>query len=87
MNTTFALLARFETPTVKLEDICAEFFGMSKEKAYERASVNALPVPTFRATDSQKSPRLVHIEDLGRLLDAQRSKANEEWKRSQTTAA
>ncbi len=27
MNTAFALLARFESPTVKLEDICDEYFG------------------------------------------------------------
>src|SRR5688572_5837122 len=56
MNTAFALLARFESPTVKLEDICAEYFGMDKEKAYQLAAVNELPVPTFRA-GSQKSPR------------------------------
>ncbi len=83
MNTAYALLARFETPTVPLERICEEFFGMKKEKAYERAALNELPVPTFRAAESQKAPRLVHIEDLARWLDQQRAKARKEWDKSQ----
>lgn len=82
MNTAFALLARFESPTVKLEDICEEFFGMEKSKAYERAAVDALPVPTFRGTGSQKAPRLVHVDDLAKHLDEQRAHARMEWERA-----
>lgn len=82
MNTAFALLARFESPTVPLEDICEEFFGMKKEKANEKASLNELPVPTFRASDSQKAPRLVHVDDLAKMLDEQRATAKAEWERS-----
>lgn len=82
MNTAFALLARFESPTVKLEDICVEFFGMAKEKAYQYAALNSLPVPTFRATESQKAPLLVHVEDLAKHLDDQRAAARAEWERS-----
>ena len=81
MQTAFALFARFESPTVKLEDICAEFFGMDKDKAYQNASLNNLPVPTFRA-GSQKSPRLIHVDDLAKWLDEQRSAATAEWERS-----
>jgi hypothetical protein len=83
LNTAYALLARFESPTVKLDDICEEFFGMKKEKANERAALNQLPVPTFRATDSQKAPRLIHVEDLARWLDDQRARAREEWQKAQ----
>lgn len=79
MNTAFALLARFESPTVALEDICEEFFGLRRDKAYQHASMQSLPVPTFRASDSQKAPRLVHVDDLARYLDAQRAKAQKEW--------
>ncbi len=82
MKTAFALFARFESPTVKLEDICEEFFGMGRDKAYQSANLNALPVPTFRASESQKAPRLVHIEDLARYIDQQRKAAREEWDRS-----
>lgn len=83
MNTAFALLARFESPTVKLEDICDEFFGMGKEKAYQRAALNELPVPTFRTSESQKAPRMVHVDDLAKLLDEQRAAARIEWEQSQ----
>lgn len=79
MNTAFALLARFESPTVPLEDICEEFFGLRRDKAYQHASMQSLPVPTFRASDSQKAPRLVHVDDLARYLDDQRAKARKEW--------
>jgi Pyocin activator protein PrtN len=83
MNTAFALLSRFESPTVKLEDISEEYFGMKKGKAYERAALNQLPVPTFRASESQKAPRLVHVDDLARWLDEQRARARAQWERSQ----
>ena len=82
MNTAFALLARFESPTVKLEDICDEFFGMARDKAYQRAALNELPVPTFRAGDSQKAPRMVHVDDLAKHLEEQRAAARAEWERS-----
>ena len=82
MNTAFALLARFESPTVKLEEICDEFFGMGKDKAYQRAALNELPIPTFRASDSQKAPIMVHVDDLAKLLDDQRAAARAEWERS-----
>lgn len=84
MNTTFALLARFETPTVKLEDICEDFFGLGREKAYKRAALNELPVPTFRAAESQRAPRLVHVDDLARYIDEQRAKARREWEKSRS---
>lgn len=82
MNTAFALLARYESPAVKLDDICEEFFGLDKEKAYAKANLNELPVPTFRARDSQKAPRMVHVDDLARLLDQRRVEARQEWERS-----
>ena len=82
MNTAFALLARFESPTVKLEDICDEFFGMGRDKAYQRAALNELPIPTFRASESQKAPVMVHVDDLAKLLDEHRAAARIEWERS-----
>lgn len=83
MNTALALLARFQSPTVKLEDICREYFGLDRSKAYQKAALNELPIPTFRAAQSQKAPRMVHVDDLARWLDEQRTKAREEWERSQ----
>lgn len=81
VSTSDDLRDRFKPPTVRLDDICAEFFGMDRAKAYQRANLNALPVPTFRA-GSRKSPRLVHLDDLAKWLDEQRAAARSEWQRS-----
>lgn len=83
LNTAYALLARFETPTVHLDQICEEFFGLAPKKANEKAALEELPVPTFRARDSQGAPRLVHLEDLAKWLDKQRAAAREQWEKSQ----
>jgi hypothetical protein len=82
-TTLGALIKRYNGPTVPLELAASEFFGLGKEKAYAYAALNKLPVPTFRCTDSQKSPLLVHVEDLATLLDARRAEQRREWKRSQ----
>jgi hypothetical protein len=84
MNTAFALLARFETPALKLEDICEEFFGLSRDKAYQRAATNELPVPTFRVADSVKAPRMVHVDDLAKLIDERRAAERLQWERFRT---
>ena len=78
-----ALICRFNGPTAPLEEVAREFFGLGKEKAYEYATLNRLPVPTFRCSDSHKSPLLVHVEDLAILLDARRASARIEWSKSQ----
>ena len=37
MNTRFALLARFENPTVELKQISQEFFGITPKTAEQKA--------------------------------------------------
>lgn len=76
------LYAHFESPTVKLEDICDEYFGIGRAKAYERAALETLPVPTFRTCDSQKAPRMVYLKDLADLIDRQRGQAAEQWQKA-----
>ncbi|PRP68588.1 pyocin activator protein PrtN [Chromobacterium amazonense] len=83
MNTSFLLLARYESPVVPLEKVCADYLNLSAKKAQEMASLNKLPLPTFRMNDSQKAPRLVHLSDLAEYIDSQRAKAKQEWLRSQ----
>lgn len=73
MNTAFALLARFGSPIVALEEVCVEYFGMDKDRAYHRAKLNKLPVPTFRAIDRQKAPRFVHLDDLAGWLESNKA--------------
>ena len=80
MNTLFLLMAEFGRPAVPLEDICKRYFNLDREKAYQKAAQEQLPVPTYRA-GTQKSPRLVNLVDLAAHLDSKHQEATEEWMR------
>ena len=79
MKTEYLLMARFETPVVKLRDICEEFFGVTPKTAEQKAKAQALPVPVFKLRDSEKSPSLVSIQDLAAYIDKQRAEAQNDW--------
>ncbi len=82
MHTVFLLMAQYNSATVKLSDICATYFGMSVQAANRMASLNKLPIASFRLGNSQKSPRLVHLQDLADYIDKKREEANRQWQRS-----
>lgn len=74
MNTTFFyLLAEFETLTPTLEQISKKYLGIEPATANYRANIGTLPLPTFRTVETQKAPRLVHIEDLAEMIDKGRA--------------
>ena len=79
MNTAFALMARFESPTVELKAICDEFFGYTKNTAEQKAKACDLPVPTFKLRNSERAPTLVNITDLADYMDKCRQEAKQEW--------
>lgn len=78
-----ALLRRFNAPHVPLEHICKEYFGLDERKAKEHASLNRLPVPTFRLRESAKAPLHVSVADLAALVDARHAAAVPDWQKSQ----
>lgn len=81
MNTYFGLLAEFDGRTeLPLEEVAPRFFGISPRTAAFRAGAQALPVPAYRAGDSQKSPWLVSAIDLAQYIDKKRAEAREQWK-------
>ncbi|RZF94468.1 pyocin activator PrtN family protein [Pseudoalteromonas sp. N1230-9] len=79
MNMTFALLARYNTPVVRLKDICVEHLGIQPKTAEQKAKAAQLPFPTFKAIDSERSPTLVNVSDLGEYLQTQYEKGRAEW--------
>ncbi|WP_099609066.1 pyocin activator PrtN family protein [Vibrio coralliilyticus] len=79
MNTTFALLARFESPTVELKQVCQEFFGITPKTAEQRAKACDFPVPTFKLRDSERSPSLIKVEDLAAFIDKRHKEAQDDW--------
>ncbi|AXD28279.1 pyocin activator protein PrtN [Salmonella enterica] len=77
MNTMFLLMAEYETPAVPLSDICEKYLGIKPSTAESKASLGQLCLPTFRLGESQKSPRLVYLQDLAELIDRKRKEAKE----------
>ena len=73
MNTMFLLMAEFETASIPLSDVCEKFFGMKPATADKKAALGQLPIPTFRAGESQKAPRMIHIQDLADYIEKQRA--------------
>lgn len=79
MNISFALLARFGSPTVELKEVSKEFFGITPKTAEQRAKACDFPIPTFKLRDSERSPTLVKIEDLAAYIDKRYEEAKTEW--------
>ena len=79
MNTNFALLARFGSPTVELRDICKEFFGVTPKTAEQKVKSCDLPIPTFKLRDSERSPTLIKVEDLAAYIDKRYEEARNDW--------
>lgn len=77
MNTIFLLMAEYETPTVPLSEICEKYLGLKSSTAESKAALGQLTLPTFRLGNSQKSPRLVHLQDLAELIDSKRKEAKD----------
>jgi hypothetical protein len=79
MKTSYLLMARFESPTVALKEISEEFFGITAKTAQQLAKAGNFPVSTFQLRDSEKSPVLIHIDELAEYIDQQRNQAKEVW--------
>ena len=81
MNTLYLLMAEFNSAMIPLEAVAAKYFGLQPAKAKSKAFLQQLPVPAFRAADSQKAPWLIAASDLADYLDTQRAKAQKDWRR------
>jgi hypothetical protein len=79
MKTAYLLMAEFETPLIPLVLVAEKYLMMSERKAKGLASVQKLPFPVLRGSESQKSGWFVHVEDLSNYLDDQREKAKRTW--------
>nr|WP_229648360.1 pyocin activator PrtN family protein [Vibrio sp. 10N.261.54.E10]MCC4892225.1 pyocin activator PrtN family protein [Vibrio sp. F13] len=75
----FALLARFESPTVELKAVSQEFFGILPKTAEQKAKAYDFPVPTFKLRDSERSPTLIRVEDLAMYIEKRYELAKTDW--------
>ncbi|MBT0725110.1 pyocin activator protein PrtN [Rosenbergiella sp. S61] len=78
MNTMFLLMAEFETTTILLSDVSEKYLGMRPSTADKKAILGELPFPTFRVGVGQKSPRVIHVNDLAEYIDLKRKEAKED---------
>ncbi len=69
MKTQFALLARFGTPVIHLNDVSEEFFGMKIRTAQTKVLAGEFPIPTFRLSELKGAPHLIHLDDLASFID------------------
>lgn len=79
MNTVFLLMAEFGESDIPLERVAPKYFGIESKKALQKAALQQLPVPCFRA-GTQKSPWLVSVHHLAKYLDEKRAEAEKEWR-------
>ena len=85
MLTSLALMSLYKAPHIPLRDISQQYFGLSPDEAAKRAARHALPVPTFRLTDSQKAPLMVSCEELGNWIDRRAAEGRSAWERCQVS--
>lgn len=78
MNTTFLLMAEYETSQIPLAVVAKKFLNITEAYADKKANLGELPFPVYRDTTSQKSIRMVHISDLAEWIDHQRKTAQNE---------
>ncbi|CAI0754571.1 MULTISPECIES: pyocin activator PrtN family protein [Serratia] len=81
MNTMFLLMAEYEKSNIPLSEIAERYLGLKPATAEQKAAEGKLPIATFRVGNTQKAPRLVHVEDLATLIDQRRKAAKEELER------
>lgn len=79
MNTVFLLMAEFNSPIIPLSAVCKKYFGMEIRTAKRNACEMKLPIPFFKATESQKSEWVCHAEDLASYIENKRHIAREDF--------
>ena len=81
MNTTFLLMAEFESPTIPLEKIRKRYFNICDKKNADRAARNhTLPIPAFKI-GGPKSEWHVHIDDLAKHIDKVNAEQKLAWEK------
>lgn len=78
MNTMLLLMAEFEKVNIPLADIAEKYLGMRPSTAEQKAAEGKLPLATYRIGNTQKAPRMVHVQDLADHIDGQRMSAKAE---------
>jgi hypothetical protein len=82
-QTEIQLLALYRKVAIPLDRVAADYLGIGTSQAMRLATLNQLPFPTMRMTDSRKAPYAVRISDLAAYLDKLHEGASQSWQNSQ----
>ena len=82
-STFFNLLAEFQAGEIRLVDCCEKYFSLSHAEAKRRAAFQKLPVPVYRATNSQKGEWMLSVQDLAAHIDRQKAEAFKQFEAMQ----
>jgi hypothetical protein len=81
-NLTFLLLmSEFEALHVPAERVAQKYLGLGKRECYDQANQAKLPFPTFRSSESRKSPLLCDLRDVAEWLDKLRHSHRSGWQK------
>jgi hypothetical protein len=64
---------------IPLDELAEKLLGLSIDTAKRRAGLCDLPFAAVRYGNSQKSPYLVHLQDLANYIESICSVARNEW--------
>lgn len=82
-KTELMLLATYRDPMIPLSLICDKYFNLQLKSAQAKASLNQLPVPTWRLVESRKAPLMVRLVDLAEFIDTRSEEERARWENSQ----
>jgi Pyocin activator protein PrtN len=79
LNTTFLLMAQYNTAIVPLELVCRDYFSHLTPVEFARKSTNGqIDLPLVRIEASQKAAKGVYLTDLAKWIDDRRAAAQKE---------
>lgn len=66
-----------------VDEIAEPYLNLARRTALNRAKTHSLPFPCFKIGDSQKSPVVVHLNDLVKHIDQKISEERSIWQKFQ----
>ncbi|MGO4854464.1 pyocin activator PrtN family protein [Phaeovulum sp. W22_SRMD_FR3] len=80
INTVWLLMAQYDgRAMIPVDQVCKDFFGaLSLPVFLRKVSSGEIPLPLARMEGSQKSAKMVHINDLAIYIDARANEARRE---------
>jgi hypothetical protein len=74
------LLEQFGSVIIPVEELAESYLHLARRTALNMAKTHSLPFPCFRLGDSNKSPFVVHLNDLVEFIDRRVAEERRVWK-------